>query len=56
MGRSLASLLRFKGQWRRSNRASLVAAVESVAHAAVDSAPPENSASTTGTGSAVDVQ
>ena len=38
MGRSLEPLLRFMSQWGHANRASLVAAVESLAHAPVASA------------------
>jgi hypothetical protein len=40
MGRSLEPLLRFMNQWGRANQASLVAAIESLAHSPIDQGRP----------------
>jgi DNA-binding HxlR family transcriptional regulator len=40
MGRSLEPLLRFMSQWGHANRASLVAAIESLAHSPMDQGRP----------------
>jgi len=40
MGRSLEPQLRFMNQWGRANQASLVAAIESLAHSPIDQGRP----------------
>jgi DNA-binding HxlR family transcriptional regulator len=53
LGRSLEPLLRFMSEWGHANRASTVAAVESLARATADEVPTRVPGSTTPIQSAV---